>query len=643
MSAAAVTLRGESGNVKGVAVVLLMLAATCWGVLQLAVLSLGTRTVRSGTLLLALAAGAYACGVTAVLAELAYTRLVHVATGQPLQQVVETASYTVDPVIEELVKMVPLVLVVVIIRRVRAQWGLTDFLLLGAAVGAGFAFLEAMLRYGGRTNRVISDGEGGFVLPISLAPPHIRGLAHTVTSWLPPPVETFDILGTVGADLNLHLVWTALAGLGIGLVVRMRGWRRWLGLLPLGYASLDHAANNYAITADPGGLAGVLLAGMELVRNALPVLVLLALIATTVVDRSTIRRVRAAHPDLLLTDERAGRAAVTALGRFARVALPWTGLAALRFALVRRSVWYAMAADRTGRWPALAHEIAELAERIDQARDPGRWRAAAEELVSRPSLPQVLRRWPVVLWLVLAVPVLAYFVVGAVPQTSGLQTLMQSAPVAWGLSVLTLAAVAYAVGQVFVLSRRLPDQLRTAWGEAVLRSGLRLLVGVCAITAGVAVVGRLVLGGRAAEPVVVNFHVLDALGSALLITALLLLLAALFLTFPPAGLAVVGGGVVAGSAVSVAAVVKAAALLGLAGVVLMAASKGGGGSGSGGGKGTPGGNRRQNSQFRAAVREAERRLGRRLEDDEITRVHWEISGQNYGYRDIVEVVLDMFG
>ena len=174
--------------------VLLMLAASCWGVLQLAVLSLGTRTVRSGTLLLAFAAGAYACGVTAVLAELAYTRLAHALTGQPLREVVETAGYTVDPVIEEVVKLIPLVLVAVIIRRLRAQWGLTDFLLLGAAIGAGFAFLEAMLRFSGRASRALPDGEGGFILPLSLFPPHIHGLRHTVTSWLPPPVETLDLL-----------------------------------------------------------------------------------------------------------------------------------------------------------------------------------------------------------------------------------------------------------------------------------------------------------------------------------------------------------------------------------------------------------------------------------------------------------------
>lgn len=69
-----------------------------------------------------------------------------------------------------------------LIRRLRAQWGLTDFLLLGAAIGAGFAFLEAMLRFSWRSGRMIPDGDGGFILPISLYPPHTHGVAHTVTS-----------------------------------------------------------------------------------------------------------------------------------------------------------------------------------------------------------------------------------------------------------------------------------------------------------------------------------------------------------------------------------------------------------------------------------------------------------------------------
>lgn len=70
-------------------------------------------------------------------------------------------------------------------------------------------------------------------------------------------METLDIFGSAGTDVNLHLVWTALAGLGIGVVVRMQSWRRWLGFLPLLYASVDHAANNYAISANVTGPAAV--------------------------------------------------------------------------------------------------------------------------------------------------------------------------------------------------------------------------------------------------------------------------------------------------------------------------------------------------------------------------------------------------
>jgi hypothetical protein len=59
--------------------------------------------------------------------------------------------------------------------------------------------------------------------------------------------------------------------------------------------------------------------------------------------------------------------------------------------------------------------------------------------------------------------------------------------------------------------------------------------------------------------------------------------------------------------------------------------------------GTPGNNQAQNKQFRDAVREIERRIGRRLSKDEIRRLHDSISGQNYGYQDIVEEGISMFG
>lgn len=60
-------------------------------------------------------------------------------------------------------------------------------------------------------------------------------------------------------------------------------------------------------------------------------------------------------------------------------------------------------------------------------------------------------------------------------------------------------------------------------------------------------------------------------------------------------------------------------------------------------KGTPGNNQAQNKQFADAIREIERRIGRKLSLDEIRRLHDAISGQGYGYHDIVEEGVGMFG
>jgi hypothetical protein len=54
-------------------------------------------------------------------------------------------------------------------------------------------------------------------------------------------------------------------------------------------------------------------------------------------------------------------------------------------------------------------------------------------------------------------------------------------------------------------------------------------------------------------------------------------------------------------------------------------------------------NRDQNRQFRAAVREIERLLGRELTDFEWDRLHREISGMGYSFDTIVQVGLAMFG
>jgi hypothetical protein len=55
------------------------------------------------------------------------------------------------------------------------------------------------------------------------------------------------------------------------------------------------------------------------------------------------------------------------------------------------------------------------------------------------------------------------------------------------------------------------------------------------------------------------------------------------------------------------------------------------------------GNREQNRQFRAAVREIERILGRELRDTEWERLHREVSKQDYSFKVIIEIGVGMFG
>ncbi|MET7760859.1 PrsW family glutamic-type intramembrane protease [Streptomyces sp. NPDC005393] len=149
---------------------LLMVAATVYGVAQLLILASPTRSVRISTALLTIAVGVYGCGLAAALLELAYTRSVAEVTGDSLTKVVETASYTVDPVIEELIKVMPLVLIGWNIK-IRRQWGLTDHVVLGAGLGAGFGLLEALARFGLDADRAIAHPAGAGPFPTASAPP----------------------------------------------------------------------------------------------------------------------------------------------------------------------------------------------------------------------------------------------------------------------------------------------------------------------------------------------------------------------------------------------------------------------------------------------------------------------------------------
>lgn len=173
-----------------------MAFAACWGVVQLAALGSLTRSVRAGTLVLAVGTGLYGCGALAAGLEYTWTHVYANVAGVPAYQVVTTGSYTVDPFIEEIAKVVPLLLLAAGVRA-RRQRGLTDHLLLGAATGAGFGLAEAVMRFGTRAGTAVGM-PGGWVLPVSLSPPTIPDPGATVTSWLPAPAGG-DALFTLAA------------------------------------------------------------------------------------------------------------------------------------------------------------------------------------------------------------------------------------------------------------------------------------------------------------------------------------------------------------------------------------------------------------------------------------------------------------
>jgi RsiW-degrading membrane proteinase PrsW (M82 family) len=122
------------------------------------------------------------------------------------------------PIIEEVTKLIPVVIVALIWRwRRTGSPGITDMMALGTAAGAGFAFHEDALWQ--RLSGSGLDGDLGFLVP-----------------------STFSDAGTAAG----HAVWTGFVGLGIGLwLVNPRRW--WTIAAPLAALVLvivDHGTWN---------------------------------------------------------------------------------------------------------------------------------------------------------------------------------------------------------------------------------------------------------------------------------------------------------------------------------------------------------------------------------------------------------------
>ncbi|MFF9405775.1 PrsW family glutamic-type intramembrane protease [Streptomyces anandii] len=345
---------------------LVMTVAAVWGVLQLFAVSWPTCSVRLSTVLLAFAVGVYGCGVATALVEIAYTRLYAHQSGQSPATVVNTTSYTVAPWAEELLKVSPLLLAG-LSSKVRRQWGLTDFTVLGAALGSGFGLLEAVLRYGLDANRAIARG-GGWIIPDSLAPPYVPGLGQVLTAWLPAPFSQLDMLGPPATETFSHLVWTAMTGFGVGLLWRARGWLRLLFVVPLAIAAAHHTVNNYAVQKSTSQAAHWL----DSLNGKTWAAPLVCLAIAVLADLRHIHRGRRIVPGVVLASERVDDDSLGALLRYAARRLPWSLLIVLRYVRIRRSLLYASAAS-----PDTAEDlrrvVACFTARMEASDNPGAW------------------------------------------------------------------------------------------------------------------------------------------------------------------------------------------------------------------------------------------------------------------------------
>ncbi|MFJ2416788.1 CdiA C-terminal domain-containing protein [Streptomyces brevispora] len=549
-----------------------MTAAAVWGLLQLFLLSWPTRSVRLSTVLLTLMVGVYVCGVATALIQLAYTRVYANQSGHPLVEVVNTTSYTVAPWVEELVKISPLLLAGLSFK-VRLQWGLADFVVLGAALGGGFGLLESLLRFGLDANRAIPAADGGWIIPDSLSPPYVPGWSQVFTAWLPAPFGQSDLSGPPAAETFSHLVWSALAGLGVGLLWRTRGRLRLLSFLPVAAASAYHGLNNYVSQISTGQAAQWL----ETLNAWAWTAPLVCLGIAMGVDLRQTHRGKRTVPGVLLATERADGDSVAALLRYAAWYLPWSLLIALRYIRLRRSLFYASALAPPDETEPLRRTVAKITAQMDASDHQHAWRADAIRTRIKAARPPLAawRKWLLLIPCVLMLPAVLFLGIGSFTSTAKLQEFFATGPGPRILMGFGVAALAWIVWQLIRLIRSWGTTSAQILGELLAVHRFRIGTALGAATTGTLLLYR---GFGEAGPegkAISTFHLLDALGTFAVYLGFALILLSLLALFPPGGLALAASGA-AGVSVGVVSAEAAinAALLGTAGIALMTSGAG---------------------------------------------------------------------
>jgi hypothetical protein len=271
-------------------------------------------------------------------------------------------------------------------------------------------------------------------------------------------------------------------------------------------------------------------------------------------DLSTLHRARSVVPRALLPG---GRLAVL---RFSLTALPWTGWVALRFILVRRSLWFLAARTTLATAEPLRGVVSEIVTEMQAAGDRRAWRGLHVRQTLLAAIRWKRRALLVVVWLALMIPALLLAIVGSSPSRAGLQ---QSFATGVGAKVMLGSAVVALLWILWRLIAGVFEVRRTAkspLGDLIAAARLRILVALGALSIGTLLLYLRLTGTELDDHVALNAHLLDALDDVLLIVGFTLTVLALFALFPPGALALATGGVI-----TTAITTEAATALGLSG------------------------------------------------------------------------------
>jgi len=474
--------------------------AQVWGVIQLIVLTSLARTVRVRTVFAAMAVGFYLIGPLTAFIQLSWIHLAAPLFHMSPDDLQVIASYSIDPFIEEAMKLLPVGLLM-LLPSIRRQWSLTDCVLVAAATGSGFGLTEHLFRYAAYPHTAYGIS-GGWMLLLGIWRVFVPGFFHTLTSW----ITDGAYITTDPIDINWHLAWSAIGGLAVGLVVR-RGDKKALlagaGLFAL--IGLDHAAGN-APHIQETWLA--LLAGpLHVVTVCLGVLVFVTIVVAWWLDQPAQRVVMALGPLLAAEESASSHVAGTFTAALSR--LPWSLHWVYGFDRERRAFHAAHVAAVEGRDAMLAALVAKraaLEQKLNETGTPALLPAWMTKDALKRELRSALRRPPVIIWLVLITPSLLFLIVGGFPQTAWLQRFL-TAPVMWPL-VLLIAVVGQAriALRVFNEIKRLPTTARLPIGDDAAALSLQLACGIGSVALGGFALERVLSGIGAREHLLSGAH-----------------------------------------------------------------------------------------------------------------------------------------